>query len=50
MFSLHDLGKLAVKGVKEPVGVHELEGLSRLRTSLEVSRARGFPKFVGRQS
>jgi class 3 adenylate cyclase/tetratricopeptide (TPR) repeat protein len=47
-FALHDLGKLTVKGVKEHVGVYELEGLGRLRTRLEVSRARGFSKFVGR--
>src|SRR5207249_318777 len=48
-FALQDLGKLAVKGVKEPVRVYELQGLGRLRTRLEVSRARGFSKFVGRQ-
>src|SRR5205807_116671 len=50
MFALDDLGKLTVKGVKEPVRVYELQGLGRLRTRLEVSRARGFSKFVGRQS
>jgi class 3 adenylate cyclase/tetratricopeptide (TPR) repeat protein len=50
MFALHDFGKLPVKGVKEPVRVYELQGLGRLRTRLEVSRARGFSKFVGRQS
>ena len=49
-FTVHDLGKLTVKGVKEPVRVYELQGLGRLRTRLEVSRARGFSKFVGRQS
>jgi hypothetical protein len=48
-FALHDLGKLNVKGVKEPVRVYELQGLGRLRTRLEVSRARGFSN-VGRQS
>ena len=49
-FALQDLGKLTVKGVKEPVQVYELRGLGRLRTRLEVSRARGFSKFVGRSS
>src|SRR6266496_3368124 len=49
-FALHDLGKLTVKGVKEPVRVYELQGLGRLRTRLEVSRARGFTRFVGRHS
>jgi class 3 adenylate cyclase len=47
-FALHDLGKLTVKGVKEPLRVYELQGPGRLRTRLEVSRARGFSKFVGR--
>jgi hypothetical protein len=49
-FQLRDLGKLTVKGVKELVRVYELQGLGRLRTRLEVSRARGFTKFVGRHS
>jgi class 3 adenylate cyclase/tetratricopeptide (TPR) repeat protein len=43
-----DLGKLAVKGVREPLGVFELLGVGKLRTRLEVSRARGFSRFVGR--
>src|SRR5262245_28629863 len=50
MFTLQDLGRMMVKGVKEPVGVYELGGIGRLRTRLDVSRARGFSKFVGRQS
>src|SRR5262249_17794628 len=48
LFTLQDLGRMTVKGVKEPVGVHELGGAGRLRTRLEVSRARGFSGFVGR--
>src|SRR6266851_4439975 len=48
LITLQDLGKLAVKGVRDPVGVHELQGLGGLKTRLEVSRARGFSKFVGR--
>ena len=47
---LEDLGRVTVKGVKEPLRVYELRGIGRLRTRLEVSRARGFTKFVGRQS
>ena len=39
-----------VRGLSQPVGVFELEGVGRVRTRLEVSRARGFTKFVGRQS
>ena len=47
-FRLRDLGPLAVKGASEPVAVHELEGVGALRTRLDVSRARGFSRFVGR--
>jgi class 3 adenylate cyclase/tetratricopeptide (TPR) repeat protein len=47
-FRLRDLGRLTVKGVAEPVRVHELEGTGALRTRLDVSRARGFSRFVGR--
>jgi class 3 adenylate cyclase/tetratricopeptide (TPR) repeat protein len=50
LVTLQDLGKLAVKGVKEPLRVYELQGIGRLKTHLEVSRARGFSKFVGRSS
>src|SRR5437773_5403212 len=48
MFTLQDLGRMTVKGVKEPVGVYELEGAGRLRTRFDVSRARGLSRFVGR--
>src|SRR5207249_2494218 len=47
-FRLRDLGPFAVKGVREPVRVYELEGLGPIRTRLEASRARGFSRFVGR--
>jgi class 3 adenylate cyclase len=49
-FALRDLGELEMKGAQGPVRVYELQGIGRLRTRLEVSRARGFSKFVGRQS
>jgi hypothetical protein len=39
-----------VKGLTDPLHVFELEGIGRMRTRLEVSHARGFSKFVGRQS
>src|SRR5262249_37158726 len=48
MLALQDVGRMTVKGVKQPVGVYELRGGGRLRTKLEVSRARGFSRFVGR--
>jgi class 3 adenylate cyclase/tetratricopeptide (TPR) repeat protein len=48
LVALQDLGKHSIKGVKEPLRVYELQGIGRLKTHLEVSRARGFSKFVGR--
>src|SRR5437867_2493247 len=47
-FQLRDLGRFTLKGVREPVLVYELEGLGPLRTRLDVSRTRGFSRFVGR--
>jgi hypothetical protein len=47
-FDLRDLGPTTVKGAQGPVRVYELAGVGRLRTPLEVSRARGFSRFVGR--
>jgi class 3 adenylate cyclase/tetratricopeptide (TPR) repeat protein len=47
-FELRDLGSFNVKGVQEPVTAHELSGVGAMRTRLDVSRSRGFSKFVGR--
>src|SRR5262245_21729647 len=47
-FQLGDLGVLAVRGVHEPLHVHELLGIGRLRTRLDASHARGLSRFVGR--
>src|SRR5262249_2844067 len=49
-FQLRGLGSFEIKGMRDPVRVHELTGVGRVRTRLDVSRARGFSKFVGRQS
>jgi class 3 adenylate cyclase len=49
-FALRDLGATRIKGLSEPLHVFELEGVGRVRTRLDGSRARGFTKFVGRQS
>ena len=46
---LRDLGPSRVKGVAEPLHVYELEDVGPLRTRLDVSRSRGFSRFVGRQ-
>jgi hypothetical protein len=48
-FRLRDLGPFELKGVSAPVQVYELEGVGPLHTPLEVSRSRGFSRFVGRQ-
>jgi class 3 adenylate cyclase/tetratricopeptide (TPR) repeat protein len=47
-FALESLGLSKVKGVAEPVAVFALGGLGEMRTRLDVSRSRGFSKFVGR--
>src|SRR5262245_55280083 len=43
-----ELGPIAVRGVSEPIRVYELEGMGALHTPLELSRSRGFSRFVGR--
>src|SRR5215470_4027845 len=47
-FRLRDLGPFELKGVSAPIRVYELEGVGALHTPLEVSRSRGFSRFVGR--
>src|SRR6516162_588311 len=49
-FQLRDLGETRIKGVSDPLHVFELEGIGTVRARLDMSRARGFTKFVGRQS
>ena len=43
-----DLGEFQVKGSSEPLRVYELTGVGAARGRLDVSRARGFSRFVGR--
>ena len=47
-FTLRDLGPSVVKGARVPLRLYELEGVGRLRTRFDVSRARGLSRFVGR--
>ncbi len=47
-FELEDLGEFRVKGASAPLRVYGLEGVGRLRTRLDLSRARGLSRFVGR--
>jgi class 3 adenylate cyclase/tetratricopeptide (TPR) repeat protein len=47
-FTLEELGEVRVRGAEEPLRAFALEGVGPLRTRLDVSRARGFSRFVGR--
>ena len=47
-FELADLGRTKVKGVENPIGLFDLEGVGEFRTRLDRSRARGLSTFVGR--
>src|SRR5947199_406768 len=47
-FRLEELGRFSVKGLRDRVRVYELEGPGPLKTRLDVSRARGLSRFVGR--
>src|SRR6516165_5873697 len=48
-FTFKPLGPMTVKGVSEPVAVHEVTGFGPLRTRLQRAAARGLTKFVGRE-
>jgi len=45
---LEDLGHFEIKGASQPVGVFELAGVGAARSRLDLSRERGFSRFVGR--
>ncbi len=45
---LEDLGDFEIKGASRPVRVFELAGVGSARSRLDLSRARGFSRFVGR--
>ena len=47
-FRVRDLGPVPVKGIAEPVHVHELDGIGPLRSGLDYARERGLSRFVGR--
>lgn len=46
---LEDLGEFDVKGASGPIRVHALIGAGGARSRLDISRARGFTRFVGRE-
>jgi adenylate cyclase len=45
---LEDLGEFGIKGASRPVRVFELAGVGKARSRLDLSRERGFSRFVGR--
>jgi len=47
-FELEAVGRIRLKGVREPVRTFTLVDVAAIRTRLEASRARGFSQFVGR--
>ncbi len=47
-FELEAVGRIRLKGVREPVRTFALAAAGPIRTRLEASRARGFTDFVGR--
>ena len=49
-FTFKPLGPTRVKGVHDPVNVHEVTGLGPLRTRLQRSASQGYTKFVGREA
>jgi class 3 adenylate cyclase/predicted ATPase len=48
-FEFKDLGPARVKGVSEPIHIHEVVGAGPLRTRLQVAARRGLVQFVGRR-
>jgi class 3 adenylate cyclase/tetratricopeptide (TPR) repeat protein len=49
-FELEDLGEFEIKGASRPVRVFELAGVGSARSRLDLSRERGFSRFVGRNA
>jgi adenylate cyclase len=47
---LKDLGEFEIKGASHPVDVFELTGVGAARSRLDLSRERGFSRFVGREA
>ncbi|HEX8689546.1 MAG TPA: adenylate/guanylate cyclase domain-containing protein, partial [Solirubrobacterales bacterium] len=45
---LEDLGEFEIKGASRPIRVFELAGVGAARSRLDLSRERGFSRFVGR--
>ncbi len=48
-FKVRDLGISSIKGVSQQLRIYELEGIREYPSRLEVSRERGFSRFIGRR-
>jgi len=48
-FKVRDLGRSAVKGVSQPLRIYALEGAHEYQTRFDISRERGFSRFIGRR-
>jgi class 3 adenylate cyclase/tetratricopeptide (TPR) repeat protein len=49
-FEQKDLGEFEIKGASKPLEVFELTGVGAARSRLDLSRERGFSRFVGREA
>ncbi len=47
--ALDDLGEFEIKGSSQPIRVSRLEGVGTARSRIDLSRDRGFTRFVGRR-
>jgi adenylate cyclase len=47
---LKELGEFEIKGASRPIEVFELAGVGPARSRLDLSRERGFSRFVGREN
>jgi len=48
-FKVRDLGRSAVKGVSQPLRIYALESAREYQTRFDISRERGFSRFIGRR-
>ncbi|SAL14004.1 adenylate/guanylate cyclase [Caballeronia peredens] len=49
-FEFRPIGTTQVKGVTEPLAIHELAGVGPIRTRLQVATRRGLTAFTGRET
>ncbi len=48
--ALQDLGEFEIRGASRPVRVHQLAGVGEARSRLDLARARGLSRLVGREA